>query len=180
MRRKRNNKSDVLIDLTSLLDVIFIVLLIVLCGQSKLKNDLKDRQAAEENAQSNAEATQKIYEDMIDTANNINNYIMTTSVAVPYNKTEVRKREIKILVEGKEMKSFSLNGIDTEEPFDDFKSYLSEYVNQYKDKPVILSLNDDDDKILYRDEVAVNRIFDELSNEFDNVYIKSHLSEEEE
>lgn len=178
MRRKRNNKNDVLIDLTSLLDVIFIVLLVVLCGQSELNSDLRERQAAAENAQDNAEAMQEIYEDMVDTADNINNYVMTTSVAVPYNKTEVRKREIKVLVEGKEMESFLLNGIDTEKSFDDFKKYLSEYVDQNKGKPVILSLNDDDDKILYRDEVAVNRIFNELSNEFDNVYIKSYLGEE--
>lgn len=179
MRRKRNNESDVLIDLTSLLDVIFIVLLVVLCGQSGLNSDLRERQAAAENAQSNAEAMQEIYEDMVNTADNINNYVMTTSVAVPYNKTEVRKREIKVLVEGKEVESFLLNGIDTEKSFDDFKKYLSEYADQNKDKPVILSLNDDDDKILYRDEVAVNRIFDELSNEFANVYIKSYLGEEQ-
>lgn len=178
MRKKRNNKGDVLIDLTSLLDVIFILLLVVLCGQSVLKSDLSESQASAENVQAEAEATREIYEDMIDTADNLNELVMSASISVPYNKSEVRKREIKILVEGEEIKSFLLNGNDTDDSINDFKEYLDAYVSQNKDKPVILSLNDDDDKILYRDETAILAIFDELLKEYDNVYIKSRLRED--
>ena len=40
--RKRNSRTDFVIDLTSLLDVIFIVLLIVMCGQQLLSDDTKE------------------------------------------------------------------------------------------------------------------------------------------
>ena len=56
MRRKRNRfKSDVIIDLTSLLDVIFIILLVVLCGQSSMKENLSELQSEAENAQREAD-----------------------------------------------------------------------------------------------------------------------------
>ena len=38
-------------------------------------------------------------------------------------------------------------------------------------------INDDDDKILYRDEKAVSEILNEMSDKHKNVYIKGNLSE---
>ena len=45
MRGKRRNRSDILIDLTSLLDVIFIILLIVVCNQKNLTNVVAQEKA---------------------------------------------------------------------------------------------------------------------------------------
>ena len=66
MRRKRNRfKSDVMIDLTSLLDVIFIILLVVLCGQSSMKENLTQLQADAKGTQAQAEQEYKsICEDL--------------------------------------------------------------------------------------------------------------------
>ena len=44
---------------------------------------------------------------------------------------------------------------------------------------MILSLNEKDDNILYRDEVMVTDIFYELTKEYNYVYIRGSLHEEE-
>ena len=67
MRRKRNRfKSDVIIDLTSLLDVIFIILLVVLCGQSSMKENLTQMQADAKDTQAQAEQEYKLYKEQIE------------------------------------------------------------------------------------------------------------------
>lgn len=178
MERKRNNRSDVFIDLTSLLDVIFIILLVVLCGQSSINQNLEETQLTAENAQMQAENAKDLYEDMIDTSDSLNQLVRIVSISVPYDKTEITRREIKVLAEGGDIVSFNLIGNEVTEPLNAFKDTLVEYIRQNNEKPVILSLNEDDEKILYRDEIKINDILTDLSKEYENVYIKENLNEE--
>ena len=182
MRRyKRNQKNDIIIDLTSLLDIIFIVLLVVMAGQfAASKNseaNLAVQQSEAENMTAEAQNMISVYEDMIDTMENAEKYVLAVSITAPYNSKELHKREVKLLAKGSELKSFSLVGNETEEAFDELKTTLENLIKSNTDSPVILSLNDDDDKILYRDEKAITEILNELSGEYDNVYIKGNLSE---
>ena len=175
--RKRSGK-EILIDLTSLLDVMFIVLLVVLCGQNGITENLRDAQTAAENAKNEAEAEYRLYKDQRETADSINRFVWVASVEVPYSKNEITQRTILIFNEGEELKSFPLTGNDVEASAKAFRETLVDFIQKYKDKPVILSLNEKDDAILYRDETMVNRIFLELSEEYDNVFIKSNISED--
>lgn len=179
MRKKRNSRGDVVIDLTSLLDVIFILLLVVLCGQQGINENLKEKSIEQENAVAQADATREMYEDMIAMEDNIQQMVWAASIAVPYEKTEITKREIKVLVEGEEIESFPLIGNDVEESINQFREVLIEYIESNQDRPVILSLNDNDDNILYRDETRVNDIMTELIETYNNVYIRGSVSEEE-
>lgn len=180
MRRKRkSSKGDVLIDLTSLLDVIFIILLIVMWGQNTAETNLKQAQADTESAKIQTEAEQKLYEQQLEIADNINQYVFAVSVVVPYDKEDVTHRTIQILKEGKEIESFELVGNNVTEAVEDFKKSLVSYIEQNKTRPVILALNENDDNILYRDEVMVTELFLELTKEFSNVYIRGSVSEEE-
>ena len=45
MRKRRHNQGDILIDLTSLLDVVFIILLVVICNQQKITSEVQTQQA---------------------------------------------------------------------------------------------------------------------------------------
>lgn len=179
MRKKRKSRGDIVIDLTSLLDVIFILLLVVLCGQQGINENLKEKSIEQENAVAQADATREMYEDMIDMEDNIQQMVWAASIAVPYEKTEITKREIKVLVEGEEIESFPLIGNDVEESINQFREVLIEYIESNQDRPVILSLNDNDDNILYRDETRVNDIMTELIETYNNVYIRGSVSEEE-
>ena len=175
----RGGKGDVLIDVTSLLDVIFIVLLVVLLGQSNVETSLKQAQAEAEEAKNQMNAEQMLYEQQLELADGINKYVFAVSVIVPYDKEDVTHREIKKLQEGKEIESFELVGNNVTEAVEDFKKSLVSYIEQNTTRPVILALNENDDNILYRDEVMVTELFLELTKKYSNVYIRGSVSEEE-
>ena len=173
-RKNRKSKKDLIIDLTSLLDVIFIILLVVMVGEKD--SSAQQQQDLEEQIEQ-AENDKQLYEDMLDTQNNLSKYVYAVSITVPYDKDEIHKREIMLLTEGSEPQTFPLIGNETAESLAAFKESLAGSIADHTDCPVILSLNDDDEKILYRDEKAVSGILYELSAEYDNVYIKGNLSE---
>lgn len=181
MRRKRgSSKSEIIIDLTSLLDVIFIILLVVLCGQNHLNQGLADSQTDVEQAKAQAEAEYKLYKDQLETADSLNQLVCTVSVVVPYEESDVTRREIRILKEGGEIEPIKLIGNDTSKAVAQFQESLIGFIQENEGRPVILSLNEEDDYILYRDEVMVNELFADLAKEYDNVYIKGSISEEAE
>jgi hypothetical protein len=178
-RTRRGSGSDVIIDLTSLLDVIFIILLIVMWGQSMVETNLLQTQAEAEAAISQTEAEQQLYRQQQEIADGINQIVFAVSVIVPYDKEDVTHREIKMLKEGKEIESFQLVGNNVTEAVEDFRKSLVSYIEQNSTRPVILALNENDDNILYRDEVMVTELFFELTKEYSNVYIRGSVSEEE-
>ena len=179
MRRKRNGvRGDVLIDLTSLLDVIFIILLVVMWGQNTTKDQLKQQQAEVEQAKAQTEEEYRLYKDQLETADNLNRYVWVASIRVPYDASDVTRRTILILKEGEEMERFELVGNNVAASVEAFRKSLIGYIEKNEDRPVILSLNEKDENILYRDEVMVNEIFTELMKEYTNVYIKGSVSEE--
>lgn len=180
MRKKRGGSGkDVLIDLTSLLDVMFIILLIVMWGQNHTEGKLEKSQAEAEYAQVQAEAEYKLYEQQLEIADNLNQYVWAVSIVVPYDKNDVTQRKIQVLKEDEEIESFSLVGNNIADSVEDFRESLDGYVTKNADKPVIFSLNEEDDNILYRDEVMVNEILTELVKKYNNVYIRGSVSEEE-
>ncbi len=178
-KRKRGSGGDVLIDLTSLLDVIFIILLVVMWGQSQAGDNLKQAQADAEYAKAQTEAEYKLYQQQIEIAENINQYIWAASVVVPYDKEDVTRRKIQVLKEGEEIESFELVGNQVTASVEAFRNSLVKYIEANPNQPVILSLNENDDNILYRDEVMVTEIFLELAKEYQNVYIRGSVGEEE-
>jgi len=179
-RKRKNNKNDIIIDLTSMLDVIFIVLLVVMVGQkvSAFKHEQENSDIAESynDAVNSYNDAAELYNDMMSTAK----YFKTASIIVPYDEEEVYKRTIKIQFWGnEETEEIKLTGNDTERAFNEFYDSLEKYILENSGNPVILSLNDDDGKILYRDEKVISGIIMELSEKYENVYIKGNLSEVE-
>lgn len=179
-RNKRNRKNDVLIDLTSMLDVIFIVLLVVMVGQKTVstisQNQLTAQQQSADEALTDLQNAKSLYDTAVDAAR----YFKSVSVAVPYEPNEVHKREIQFLFFGeKDTETITLIGNDTEKAMQQCKEKLEQYINRNEESPIILSLNDDDDKILFRDEKMITELLNELSAKYENVYIKGNLSEVE-
>lgn len=180
MRRKRRGSGrDVLIDLTSLLDIMFIILLVVLWGQSNKHEELTKIQAEAEDAKVQAEMEYKLYEQQLEVADTVNQMVWAATVMVPYNEQDVTVRTIQVLKEGEEIERFELVGNHVEDAVAAFKECMIGYIEANKDRPVILSLNEKDDTILYRDEVMVTDIFYELTKEYNNVYIRGSIHEEE-
>ena len=174
-RNKRKNKNDIVIDLTSLLDIIFIFLLVVMLGQT---SDFDQKHNELEESLAEANDAKQLYEDMVDSSDYIQKNTRSASISVPIDPDDFHRRTITLLAEGSETESFILEGNDVDDSLNAFKESLEIYIETHKDCLIImLSLNDNDDKILYRDEKAVSSILSELSEEHDNVYIKGNLGD---
>lgn len=181
MRKRRGGrKGDIIIDLTSLLDIVFIILLVVMCGQTSMNQNLSEATKQAEDAERQYNAEYYAYKDQREIADNLNQYVLAVSVVVPYEEEDVTRRHLVILREGKEIEQFELVGNDVSASRQAFQDKLVEFAKEYADRPVILSLNEADDNILYRDEVMVQEIFAEVSGAYSNVYIKGTVSEDKE
>ena len=179
MKRRHRAKSDILIDLTSLLDVIFIILLVVIFRQQTLTekqmNQAQSANAVMQEANALAEEAQAAYElylDQMETADQLNQYVWAVSVYASYTADNVTERHIRILREGREMETFDLRGTNVQDALVEFQGALEKYVEEHSEQPVILSLNEKDEKILYRDEKAIRKIFEDLAERYENVFIK--------
>ena len=179
MKRRHRAKSDILIDLTSLLDVIFIVLLVVFARTQNLteKTDDQVNSANETLAQANilsqqAQAEYELYQDQIEMADNLQQYVFTISVNSSYRSDDVTRRQISVLPNGGEIITFELRGADVKKEMEKFRETMKQYVEAHPDQPVILTLNEKDEKILYRDEKEIKKIFEELCESHDNVFMR--------
>lgn len=173
MRRqqRRHNKRYILIDLTSLLDVVFIFLMIILCNQQNVTNEVQVQKAEAFELTEQAKIQLELYTDQLDSIDNL----CLVSVNAKYASNNITTRHITILKSGENpemFESIEMKGNHTAETLKTLESNLRSYIESNKEKPVILSLNEKDENILYRDEKEILKIFDTLKQEFPNVYKK--------
>lgn len=180
MKRRHRAKSDILIDLTSLLDVIFIVLLVVIARQQTLTTKQQEQVNAgvaveEARAQvQDAQSKYELYMDQVETAEQIGQYVCVISVNAYYNEDDVTERHVQIYRKGDAtpFETIDLKGENVEPALAKLKAAIEEYVQKNDDLPVILTLNENDEKILYRDERDIKKVFEELAGQYGNVYLK--------
>ena len=168
MRKRRHNQGDILIDLTSLLDVVFIILLVVICNQQKITSEVQTQQAEAAELSERADVQLQLYQDQMNMMDNL----CLVSVNARYESENVTVRHVYIQKKGEELEEIDFIGKQTAESLQKIKSSLEEYIQSHPGNPVILSLNENDEKILYRDEKAIQTIFNDLKRDFENVYIK--------
>lgn len=177
-RYRKSKKDNIIIDLTSMLDVVFILLLVVLCSQKALQSEIQfeSEKLHEERTQlqdeiNDANNKKALYDQLIDIEENPERYYRTVSISVPYNPDKITERTITVFFEGDE-KNYNINGSNTEEAFNSFKSYMIQSISANTDLPVILLFNSMNEQILYRDDIEMRQILEELQLQFDNLYIK--------
>ncbi len=183
MRRSGRRRNDILIDLTSLLDVIFILLMVVLARQQISGMDLQDQTAKlkEQEAALQAEKAETMDEYRLYSAqNDLTEKMVIISVTATFDPENPRERSLKILKNGNDRPEvFTLSGGNTKEAFDKFEEQLVSYVREAGGLPVVLSLADDGSEILYRDAQRIQEIFNSLSRLSDDVYIRALTTEGE-
>ncbi len=167
-QRRQRNKRDILIDLTSLLDVVFIFLMVVLYNQQNETREAQAKNIEASEIMEQAKVQLELYTDQMDSVDNL----CLVSVYARYEPDNITQRHLSIQKKGEEIEEIELIGNNTKEAFDTLQSSLRAYIELNKEKPVILSLNEKDENILYRDEKEILIIFDKLKHELNNVYIK--------
>ena len=104
MKRRHRAKSDIVIDLTSLLDVVFIVLLVVICRQHILTDSQQEKMGDVEAREALAQEKYELYMDQLETADQLNQYVWAVSVYARYSSEKVTERHISVLREGQEIR----------------------------------------------------------------------------
>ena len=177
MRRKKGNFSNIVIDLTSLLDVVFILLMVVLLnGQvvsaslSEKSDELDTALQEAESAKENADEMSRLYDQGLGTIEGYGENLI--SVYASYDPSMVTKRHLRVLAMDEDMAEFDLTGGDVGDSLSAFRDYLSEYIQEHSGMPVVIALNKNDEYILYRDERALSDILSELSDEYPDVYLR--------
>ncbi|MBR5115502.1 MAG: hypothetical protein IK096_00420 [Lachnospiraceae bacterium] len=182
MNRKLKRRFDPVIDLTALLDVVFIVLLIVICNQQSrtigAEDALQQKTAAAEEmlteakaSAAEADAAKAMYQDRLDSVEQMQELVTALTVEADYTPGNPSVRHFRLLGLSDEEISVTELTPDTEqEAYGTFSADLTERVEAADGKPVILSLQFD--HILYRDEEALRHLLTGLGEDHDNVYYK--------
>ncbi len=189
--RNKNRRSigHILIDLTPLLDVVFILLFVVIASTSiSSKNDiakLKEREAQLEEwgkqldgretelARQEDESNTRV-ETMFDSFEDFNNvldFVCLVEINEYVNATDRSQRKIfvKFMQDGdvtSQPSEYELNKNNLRESFEQIKSDVLQV--KEVDKPILVKIKYEN--MLYRDEKAIEELFKEI----DGVYLKPY------
>ena len=182
MKRLRS-KQNTQIELTSLLDVIFIVLMIVVCNQQiNMTEKTQEARAAVEEAQemeqsaedarAEAEAEKALFEEHREMYEEINSQMSIVTVYADYTPSSPSDRSLYLIVDTQSSKKIQVSAGTEKTAFAQLEEELDAAVKTADDagKPVIISINTE--RILYRDESRLSGIVDDLFRRYDNIYLK--------
>ncbi len=177
---RRNNKKEVVLDLTSLLDVIFIVLLIVMSRQQLLsdkaqltEDDYNNKISEQEAISESANAAYEMYTEQLETYENINSYAPIVVIYSDYMSYDPTERTVRIKFGDAEIEEVGkLYSGTVGNTFDILNEKLQDYIEKNTDKPILISLNAGETGILYRDEVAIFDVIEDLRETYPNIYMK--------
>ena len=172
--RKNRKGGNILIDLTSLLDVVFIVLLVLVCKLYSDESAIAGRQEDIAARQSALASQQQLYEDQIEALGDKNRYIAFVSVNARFDEDLITRHiEVMNSDEASAIPDIpELKGMNVSDSYDALRGYLEGYASENPDKVIVLSLNEDDEEILYRDEKALKSMLTEVRSAHDNVRLR--------
>lgn len=157
------------IDLTSLLDVIFIVLMVVMCHQA-----LGTRTEQQENEQltiqlEEAENKNDIYETQLYAYDNADQLVAYVILNADYDAKDPTTRNIQLAYNNDiAFEEIIITSENEEESYASFEEKMVSFLSEKSYMPVILVLNEDN--ILYRDQVRLSEILSKLGEQYSNLY----------
>ena len=167
MRREHLHNNNILLDLTPLLDVIFIILLIFVSQTILLKKTSAGEAQRLQDEYTEAKKEYDLRNEMID------DYYTFVTVISTYDEENPENREIRISRDPNEADQIiTLNGSDVEQEYSEFEECLKGYIDPGREAPIVFSLNQGDERILYRDENRIRETVEKLQNSNNNVYFK--------
>lgn len=179
--KKPKSIGQVLIDLTPLLDVIFILLIVVLSYQDNFSEKAEEQISQAEqyytdaqDAVADAEAKTDTYKEQLENYANLNDYVNVVTIYASYEPSNRKYRTIHIAMNADDMKEIPLNPSNTSEAWAECKSCVEQVITD--EAPTIISIKNE--KMLYRDEESIIKMYESL--EATNVYLKRYEREADE
>ena len=158
------------IDLTPLLDVIFIVLMVVMCHQSLGTQAAEQKIGQLTTALNKAESKNGLLKKQLETFNNADILVAHVTLHADYDLENPKTRHIKFVFNNNvEFEEITITTETEEKSFTALETNMKAFLDNKKDKPVLIALNED--CILYRDQVKLFQMLTELENQYKNLYI---------
>lgn len=158
------------IDLTPLLDVIFIVLMVVMCHQSLGTQAAEQKIGQLTTALNKAESKNGLLKKQLETFNNADILVAHVTLHADYDLENPKTRHIKFVFNNNvEFEEITITPETEEKSFTALETNMKAFLDNKKDKPVLIALNED--CILYRDQVKLFQMLTELENQYKNLYI---------
>ncbi|MCR5594862.1 MAG: hypothetical protein K6G12_03375 [Lachnospiraceae bacterium] len=168
---KTKDKLNIVLDLTSLLDVILIVLIVVMCNR-----DLNTKQVDEVNAQlSDAQSTIEMYESHQEDLESIDDKVAFVTLYVDFDESDPSVRHIKMMI-GDDLKGFEpfdITSSDEDQKYGELKENIDSFMTSHTDIPVWVTI--DDANILYRDWEKIGSMMQDLKTKYPNLYVNDKL-----
>ena len=190
MKHRLKNKLNTVVELTSLLDVIFIVLMIVICNQQiNLEEKGHDVEAACEEAalltaeaeaalseaedlRAEAEAEKALFEEHREKFEDVSSQMTTVTVIIDYQPSNLRTRTIRLMADADAPETITITPETENDAYTKFEEKLEDLVTQAEasDKPVVISI--DMTRILYRDELRAEEVLSAVYGRHGNLFYR--------
>ena len=151
--KKPKSIGRLIIDLTPLLDVIFIVLIVVLAGQDTFNMEADQKFAEAEVYVSEADKKLDEMEALVDTYaeqmaayDSLSDYFNAVTVYASYSLENRRLRTVYVMINNEEPVTLNLTPSNTAETWAECKRMIEEVIKKDETLPMILSINSNGDE----------------------------------
>jgi len=148
MKKSFLSSVDTHIDLTSLLDVIFILLIVVMCNYQMVKDPAPEPE---------------IIPVITDNP--------SVTVYMDFDDNDIKTRYARLIWDETTINDIAVLPGSEETAFDEIEQSIQQFINEHSEEPVFIVL--DETKILYRDQKRMSEMLTELSSNNRNLYFRT-------
>ncbi len=191
LKNKPKTVGQFIIDLTPLLDVIFILLIVVLSFQNTYSKQADEKiETAEKQAEERLEEAAKIeqtakdamaenndhYETVqkqLETYEQMYDYVNVVTVFASYRPSNRKYRTLHVEINAREQWEREINPSNEDRIWDECRAYIEGVLGNSEGVPTIFAIKDE--KMLYRDEQAILALYEDLNikDKFEKNYSES-------
>ncbi|MCR4651307.1 MAG: hypothetical protein K5662_06090 [Lachnospiraceae bacterium] len=174
--KKWNKRGVGEIDLTPLLDVIFIVLMVVMCQQSLSAQTTQEEIDKLTTELEEAVDDSEFYKDQLGNYENADQLVAYVTLYADYETDDPATRHVRLAYNSDiAFEEIEITPEKEETAYGDIKDELVAFLTDHKEIPVLITLNEN--RILYRDQKKMTALFDELDEEYENFYVSGKQEE---
>lgn len=201
MKHRLGNKLNTVVELTSLLDVIFIVLMIVICNQQinlVEKQESADRMVTEAEAEAEsilldadairaeaesvlleaedrmaeAEAEKALFEEHSEKFADVTSQMMTVTVVIDYQPSNLKTRTIRLLADAGQPETITITPETENDAYTEFEEKLETLVAEAEAADKPVVIGIDMKRILYRDEQRAEEVLSVINERHGNLFYR--------
>lgn len=164
------NKVKLDLDLTPLLDVIFIVLMVVMCQMSINSESEREKTVEAENAAEEAQAKYEVVTTQLENYENEDQLVAFITLNAMYEKNDPKTRHIRLAYNDATLiEDIVITPDNQEDAYIQFAYEITSFLEEKEGSPVLLSI--DDSRILYRDYVRMEKEIASLQEAYNNLFL---------